>query len=852
MIGLILKLFRGHVRKHALEAVLCLVGIALGVAVVVGIDLAVAASVSSFAAGVETLADRATHSITSTRGGEGGVTDAEYVALARADLPTPLSPVIDRRVVAIAGNGQEQAIHFLGIDPFAERKLRTHTQLSGAGGLSGEASDRFMTEPYEVVLVKPLAQRLGVGVGGKVTVTINTHQAVVTVAGIAALAPPADAQLPDLMIADISTAQELFGAVGVMDRIDVLIPDARGEALLRKQLTAMGEGLVLTSTDDRSKSLADLTAAYRLNLYALSLMASFVAIFIVYNAMLVSVQQRSLSLAILRSLGSSRWQLGSIYLVEAVVFAAVGAALGIGGGYLIAKVLVGFIATTINDLYASVRPGAVTLDALTVGKGVAVALASGVLGAAVPLWKASRTDPVSLMRPSDAAASARRTTVATLIAGLVLLAGTGAIPWLPTRSPVVGFVMAIGAALGFALLCPFVTRVTCAVLDAWGRRRQSLPLRMATAGVSRSLGITGIAVAAMMLALAMSIGIQTMVANFRGALDTWMEQRFGYDLFLAPRLAVDYHMDAVLEPAVMAWARRQPEVAEVVTSRYHDAELRGQAVQILGTEVATLLRDKTLGLKAASEGAFDPKTEVLVSEPLAGKLKLGVGDAVDVDSLQGPLHMKVYAVYYDFRSERGQVMLDADLYAAAFQSTGVNTLHVKLRDSAQAEAVAARWARELAPQAVVVKSFVQLKGDILNVFDRTFKVTDVLAWLAGGIAFCGLAGALIALSLARAKEYAILTSLGLSQGQTAVWLLAEGLLIALTAAGVAIVAGSALAYILAHVIQYRSFGWSIPTMARPRFWVQTVVLAAAAALVASVYPLRMLRKMPPAQSLRQE
>jgi putative ABC transport system permease protein len=843
MIGLILKLFRGHVRKHALEAVLCLVGIALGVAVVVGIDLAVGASVSSFAAGVETLADRATHSITSTHG---MVTDAEYVALANAEPEMALSPVIDRRLSATGRNGEE-AIHFLGIDPFAERKLRTHVKLSGL--LSGDAFDRFMTEPNQVVLAKPLAERLGVGVGGKVTVTINTHHAVVTVAGIAALDPPADAQLPDVMIGDIATGQELFGAVGGMDRIDVLIPGAATETALRKQLPA---GLILVSTDDRSKSLADLTAAYRLNLYALSLMASFVAIFIVYNAMLVSVQQRALSLAILRSLGSSRTQLGSIYLVEAVVFALLGAALGIGGGYLIAKVLVGFIATTINDLYAAVRPGGVTLDALTVGKGVAVALASGVLGAAVPLWKASRTDPVSLMRPSDAAASARRTTLVTLLAGILLLAATCAIPFLPTHSPVAGFVMAISTAFGFALLCPFVTRITCSALDLLGRRRQSLPVRMATAGVSRSLGITGIAVAAMMLALAMSIGIQTMVANFRGALDTWMGQRFGYDLFLAPRLAVDYHMDAVLEPDVLAWTRQQPEVAEVVTSRFHDAELLGQPVQILGTEIETILTDKTLGLKAAGVGAFDPKIDVLVSEPLAGKLKLGVGDAVNVESPQGPLHMKVYAVYYDFRSERGQVMLDADLYARTFQSAGVSTLHVKLRDSSQAGVIAAKWAQQLADQAVVVRSFVQLKVEILSVFDRTFKVTDVLAWLAGGIAFCGLAGALIALSLARAKEYAILTSLGLSQGQTAVWLLAEGLLIALTAAGVAIVAGSVLAYILAHVIQYRSFGWSIPTLPRPRFWVQTVILATSAALLASVYPLRMLKKLPPAQSLRQE
>ena len=554
-----------------------------------------------------------------------------------------------------------------------------------------------------------------------------------------------------------------------------------------------------------------------MNLNALSLMASFVAIFIVYNALLVSVQQRITSLAILRSLGSSRLQLASIYLVEAILFSLLGAALGILGGWVVANQMVGYIATTINDLYASVQPGAVTLDWTTAEKGLAIAFGSGLLGALVPLWHASRIAPVSVMRPTDAATSARTTSRITFALGLAFLILTIALPALPSNSPFIGFAMAIGAAVGFALLCPFITRLLCGGLDRLAGWRQSLPIRMAAAGVSRSLGITGIAVGAMMLALAMSIGIQTMVANFRGALDSWMDQRFRYDLFLTPQLALDYKIDAVLEPEVIDWARRQPNVAGIVTVRLHESELRGQSVQVIGTQVATILNDTTLSLKTHLPGPFNPAMQLLISEPLAGKLNLHPGDDLAHDTPAAPLHLQVYAIFYDFRSERGQVMLDADLYARTFHDPTVSTLHVKLRDNAAVDATAADWAKQLGPtHAVAVQSFATLKSTVMNVFDRTFKVTDVLAWLAGGIAFCGLAGALVALALARAREYAILTSLGLSRPQTALWLLAEGLLIALTAALVAIIAGTLLAWILASVIQYRSFGWSIPTALRPQ------------------------------------
>jgi putative ABC transport system permease protein len=145
-----------------------------------------------------------------------------------------------------------------------------------------------------------------------------------------------------------------------------------------------------------------------------------------------------------------------------------------------------------------------------------------------------------------------------------------------------------------------------------------------------------------------------------------------------------------------------------------------------------------------------------------------------------------------------------------------------------------------------------VKTEVMAVFDRTFAVTDVLSWLAGGVAFCGLAGSLLALSLARRRDYSLLAAVGMSAKQTTTWVLTQGLLIALTSAAVAAVAGTLLAYVLSYVIQYRSFGWSIPTTPQPRFWLESLILATLAAVVATIYPVYRLRKVPPADALRQE
>jgi putative ABC transport system permease protein len=140
----------------------------------------------------------------------------------------------------------------------------------------------------------------------------------------------------------------------------------------------------------------------------------------------------------------------------------------------------------------------------------------------------------------------------------------------------------------------------------------------------------------------------------------------------------------------------------------------------------------------------------------------------------------------------------------------------------------------------------------MAMFDRTFAVTEVLTWLAGGVAFCGLAGSLLALALARQRDYSVLAAVGMTGRQTIAWVLGQGVIIAWIAAIIASVAGTVLAYVLAYVIQYRSFGWSIPTSAQPRFWLQNLALATVAAAVATIYPAIRLRRTPPASALRHE
>ncbi len=840
MIGFLAKLIVGHTRRHRLEAVLCLVGVALGVAVVIAIDAAVSACVDSFGGAVRTLAERSTHSVFADAG---TLSDEQYLALLRRDLPVPLSPVIDRRVLA-----GETFARLIGVDVFAERKMRSFTQMQSA--LTDEAFRQFMTDPGAVVLVKHLADELHVGTGSTVQLTVGARRVDAHVVGTIVPTGVAASELDDLIIADLATAQELTDSVGRLDRIDTVLDTPAEVAALTAAVPA---GASVRSTSQQAGALGQLIQSYRLNLNALSLMASFVAVFIVYNSMLISVQQRATSLGILRCLGASRPQLAGVYVIEAMGYAVVGGAVGVVGGWALAHVLLGYVSTTINDLYAAIRPTPVRLDGLMWAKGMGVSVGSCLVGALVPLVRASRTPPVNAFRGADRQRAAGPISVALAAVGAVLL-GLAYVAWIvPGDSPIAGFVMAFLVAVGFALACPWATRVGCAAVAAVARPLQAVPLQMAAGGVGRSLGITGVAVAATMLAMGMNIGIRTMVSSFRTSLDAWLGQRFAADVFVGPELMVNHRVDATLDPGVRAWVVRQPQVRHVTDYRAVDVPIGGKSTMLVGTDVAEVLR--TLPMKSVDRpGApFAPARDALVSEPLAGRAHLRPGDTVAVDSPTGPHRFHVYGVFYDFGTERGQLMLDGRTYAADWRDDRLTSLHVSLVPGSDRNAVAHEWSRYLHPRfPVVCDSFDAIRVQAMTVFDRTFRVTVVLTWLSGGVAFCGLAGSLLSLALARRRDYSLLAAVGMSGRQLAAWVVAQGLLIAWASATVAPVAGTVLAYVLAYVIQYRSFGWSIPTHAQPRFWAENFALATAAAVLAAVYPVLRLRSTPPAASLRLE
>jgi putative ABC transport system permease protein len=98
----------------------------------------------------------------------------------------------------------------------------------------------------------------------------------------------------------------------------------------------------------------------------------------------------------------------------------------------------------------------------------------------------------------------------------------------------------------------------------------------------------------------------------------------------------------------------------------------------------------------------------------------------------------------------------------------------------------------------------------------------------------------------------VLRATGLTPGQLWGLVSLQTGLLGLLAGLFSVPLGVALAYVLVHVINQRSFGWTLQLAVTPATLVQAVVLALVASALAGLYPAWKMARANPALALREE
>jgi putative ABC transport system permease protein len=842
--GILLRFGLRDLLRRPLHTGLMVLGIALGVAVVVAIDLANESARVGMARSTAAVTGRSTHRIV---GGARGVPQEVYERLRVEWGIRASAPVVEGYCLGL--DRPRGPLRVLGVDPLADGPFRGQV---GQRSLAAPGFSRFFTEPTGVLVSADLAQAESLSLGTSFRVLVDDRERSLKVIGQIVPADDAEsASLSGLLIMDVGAAQRLFGREGFLSHIDLIATEEKVEWIAAR----LPAGVRIEAADAQAQTVSQLTDAFQLNLTALSLLALLVGMFLIYNTVMFSVVRRRQVLGTLRALGVTGGELLGLVLAETALAAALGAVLGIGLGFVLGQGTVRLVTRTINDLYfvLAVKDAPLTLS--TTLKGLFLGIGAGVLAAVVPALEASRVEPVTAMRPSTLETKTRRVVpwvaLLGLVSGLLGLAALGV-----SRGSLVGsFAGLFGIVLGLALVTPWAS-----VWLVGGLRPLLAALfgslgEMATRTVTRSVSRTGVAVAALMVAVSVTISVSVMIASFRDTVLDWLATTLVADLYIAAPYASD-HRAPTLSPEVLDRVSSTAGVEAVETYRM----LRVQSsVGEVRLAVAGLRAGRSEARFRFTEGeARDVWRRlragaVAVTEPFAfhhGILRPGARLVLQTD--HGEEGFEVAGIFYDYTSQQGYVLVDRNVYEQHFADRSVTSIGAYLAPGQDPEKVAQAIRERLSGRIVTIAQNRALREGVLTVFDRTFAVTQALRLLAVVVACIGVFGALLALHLERTRELATLRALGLSPGGLVRLVLLESGLMGAAAGVFSWPAGVLLAWVLVHVINVRSFGWTMQMRVDPWLLVQALLISVLAALLAAVYPLLRLRRVSVSAALRQE
>lgn len=833
----------GYLLRHPWQLALALLGICIGVAVIVAVDLATESSRKAFALSMETLTGQATHQVI---GGPRGVQESLYVQWRVKHGFRGMAPVVEGRVKL---NGVD--VRVLGIDLFAEQQIRSFSlEVADDDGTSADSVQTLfgslLTDPGAALMSRETAAMLGISTGDGFEVQSGVRVFQGSLLGQIGGDP--SLLLGELVIVDIAVAQQWLDMAGRLSRIDVRIP-AGDPGRLESLEELLPPGIQLLEASGRTRSMTEMSTAFMTNLSAMSLLALLVGLFLIYNSVSFAVLQRRGLIGVLRALGVTRGQTFTLILTEGLALGLIGAVMGVLLGIWLGDYLLVLVSRSINDLYFRVTVTDVSISAFTLVKGLAAGLGATLVSALIPAFEAASYPPRLALARSVIEQRGRQTVPILALFGMAL--GLAAVFLLRISGShlVAGLSAVFMLILGFALCVPLAVRVMATSLAPLAGRLGGTSARLAVSGIEANLSRTGVAIVALAVAVSATIGVSVMVESFRGSVSTWLDRTLQSDLYVAAS-------GSSLDPSLIRELVQTQGVAAHSSSRRVWLESPEGRVRLFVLQLAPGRYPGSEILDADPVRAwngFEHEDGVMVSEPLAYRRGVGAGDTIRLVTGSGERAFNIVGTFRSYDVNGGAVLISRSSYDRFWDDPAIDSIGLTLVPGAKpADVMNQLKAVAKDRQPLVMRSDAEIRELSLRVFDRTFIITDVLYWLATGVAFIGILGAMLALQMERARELAVMRALGMTPFQLGGMVTTQTAVIGLFSGLAAVPLGLVMAWMLIDVINRRAFGWQMDILLSWQVLAVAIAFSIVAAFLAGIYPSWRAAASSPALAMREE
>lgn len=829
-----------HLFGSPLRTLLTILGVAVGVATMVGIAAINRTVLDAFRSTVDTIAGKADLTITASSAGF----DDSLVEKVRGVSGVTHASGALTAIAPVAGHPGE-SLYVIGADLLDDGYFRSYQAVDRDIGTFAEDLE-FLNTTELLLVSERFAQKHHLKVGDSFQLDTRDGVKDFKVHALIRESGPARAFGGSVALMYIGAAQEAFGRGRNIDRIDVAIdPNVGIEQMKTRLRQAVGGGFEIERPSQRGGSVEKMVRSFQLGLNIASGVALLVGVFLVYNTIAIGVLQRRREIGTLRAIGGTRTRLRMMFTLEALVFGIVGTVIGLPFGVVVARLAIHEVSKAISSLYVQVNASQVNVGSLEIAVGIALGVLGSVFAALRPAWTASQVQPVEALR-RDISAGADRVALRatpTLIAGLFLLSiwPLSKIPAPMENFPLGGYLAIFATLMGATLLTPLVLRELQPLFARPGQWLLGISGRLAADNFARAPARTAVPVAALSIGVAMTVCIAGFVGSFRASALKWIDESVPADLFVTSSAKLGGIKNTPMSEDVGEQIEKIDGIESVDFVRLfqHDVlDLRCYIVSLRPDVYYRHGKPEVLegSLPAAEERA---QGRVIVSENLARRRNLHPGDQFPLNTPTGVHTLTVGAVIIDYTSDQGAIYMDRAEFIRFFNDRRVDTFEIYLNDIKNLDQVRSAITAKLGTaHDLYVLTNNELRDEALGMVEAAFSVTYAMEAVAVLLALLGVINTLLAAVLDRTREIGLLRAIGAARGHVIRLFTAEAAFIGISGGLIGVLSGSVMSLIITRVVGVQATGWSFPFVFPTAIALQMIGAASVCAILAGLYPAR--------------
>ena len=850
-----------HVKYQKAQTIMAIAGICLGVAAIVSIGIVNKSVLRSFEDSFNHATGRAALQVT---GAQSGFPEAILERVQAVPGVEYAVPVVDTE--GLLSTGKERSIMILGVDVLTDGQIRNYS-------LSDESADipdplLFLAKPDSILITKTMAEREGIAIDQKIQVETVLGTSTFRVRGILNPEGPAKVMGGNLAVMDIYAAQMAFGKEGRIDRVDVSL--LRGEDLetARKRiLAALPEGYTVETPVGRTRQIESMLSNFQTGLNLISFFAIIVGMYLIYNAVSISIVHRRKEIGILRALGTTRGQIMRLFMGETLVISAIGSALGVGLGILFAGSIVGTLGKVISQWYARTSVTGISVTWFYPAAGIACGIAASLAAAVFPVLASSRISPVSAIRSvpwsEEGFFTGRRLNIAaaffTLLAATVfcLYKFSEFSPIFRNRTFL--FSSQLFLLLGISLFTPAFLKGFLSLFHRFLSPRLGSMGRLAGLNLRKNITRNAVAVAAIFFGISVFVNSAGYVHSSKESVITWLDAVIRADIIIsAGHPSSSTNAQTVPMPVDM-WREieKVPGVRSADPWRKLYMDYKGSRVLLSTVDIVRRGEYSHFMVTRGDEEEIlhhlPRRDNIVVSEPFATRFGIKPGDTITLATPSGPVRFAVTAVVVDYLYDNGTVYMDLFTFQRHWGDMLADQFSVRVKPgediSTVRDAIQGRLGTDRKLFVLPAKEF---KDEIRKAMDETFIFNYALSVITMTIACFGIIVTLLASVLERTREIGILRSIGMLRRQVSGVVLIESVLMGIVGGilgcGAGIITGwlnlegsfrSSYSSAAEYFVPYGSIVWAL-------------IMSAGLSALAGIYPARRAAKTNVVEALTYE